>query len=197
MHPIRDPNRDHSQCRQAVGCTLWWERALPSKPAEGDGCMRNGTSRSSKRTSKMRRSTGSGFWTGDDIEQAGRHDPQRIAGGGSVEEVLAWLHREKGERRFELFVETFDHAESRELGWVAHRNLIRLAGDFVPGRLLVHNLNDQGGLTTRPAPATRSLNGHYRFGPSRARHCADAQSVRGGRRARCARAGPSTKALAA
>lgn len=66
-----------------------------------------------------------------------------------------------------------------------------------PGRLLVHNLNDQGGLTTRPAPATRSLNGHYRFGPSRARHCADAQSVRGGRRARCARAGPSTKALAA
>lgn len=73
------------------------------------------------------------FWTGEDVEQAAKHDPQRITGADSVEEVLAWLAREKGERRFELFVETVDHAESREHGWIAHRNLIRLAGDFRPG----------------------------------------------------------------
>ncbi|MFC9919809.1 hypothetical protein [Agromyces binzhouensis] len=53
------------------------------------------------------------FWTGDDVEQAARHDPQRITGARSVEEVLAWLIREKGERHFELFVETLDHAETR------------------------------------------------------------------------------------
>lgn len=76
------------------------------------------------------------FWTGDDVEQAARHDPQRITGADSVEEVLAWLAREKGERRFELFVETVDHAESRDDGWIAHRNLIRLAGDFRPGSTL-------------------------------------------------------------
>jgi hypothetical protein len=72
------------------------------------------------------------FWTGDDIEHAARHDPQRITGAGSVEEVLAWLLREKGERKFELFVETVDHAESREHGWTARGTLIRLAGDFRP-----------------------------------------------------------------
>jgi hypothetical protein len=73
------------------------------------------------------------FWTGDDVEQATQHDPQRITGADSVEQVLAWLAREKGERRFELFVETVDHAESREQGWIARRNLVRLAGDFRPG----------------------------------------------------------------
>jgi hypothetical protein len=73
------------------------------------------------------------FWTGDDVEQAAQHDPQRITGADSVEEVLAWLARERGERRFELFVETIDHAESREQGWIARRNLVRLAGDFRPG----------------------------------------------------------------
>ena len=72
------------------------------------------------------------FWDGDDVEQAARHDPQRVTGARSVEEVLAWLLREKGERRFELFVETPDHIESRELGWIPNRNLIRLAGDFRP-----------------------------------------------------------------
>lgn len=72
------------------------------------------------------------FWTGDDVEQAARHDPQRITGARSVEEVLAWLIREKGERHFELFVETLDHAETRDSGWVARRNLVRLAGDFRP-----------------------------------------------------------------
>ena len=71
------------------------------------------------------------FWTGDDVEQA-QHDPQRITGAESVEEVLAWLASEKGERRFELFVETVDHAESREQGWIARRKLVRLAGDFRP-----------------------------------------------------------------
>ncbi|SFR84627.1 hypothetical protein SAMN05428970_3028 [Agromyces sp. CF514] len=73
------------------------------------------------------------FWTGDDVEQAAQHDPQRISGADSVEEVLAWLARERGERRFELFVETVSHAESREHGWISHRNFIRLAGDFRPG----------------------------------------------------------------
>jgi hypothetical protein len=72
------------------------------------------------------------FWTGDGSEQGARHDPQRIRGAASVEEVLAWVNVEKGERRFELFVETTDHAESRESGWVARRKLLRLAGDFRP-----------------------------------------------------------------
>jgi hypothetical protein len=65
------------------------------------------------------------FWTADDVEQAAQRDPQRITGADSVEEVLAWLARERGERRFELFVEAVDP--------IAPRNLIRLAGDFRPG----------------------------------------------------------------
>ncbi|MFG6504564.1 hypothetical protein [Microbacterium sp. P05] len=73
------------------------------------------------------------FWTGDDVDQPTRHDPQRVTEAESVEEVLAWISAEKGERRFELFVETADHAESRESGWVSYRKLIRLAGDFHPG----------------------------------------------------------------
>jgi hypothetical protein len=73
------------------------------------------------------------FWTGDDVDQPARHDPQRVTGAGSVEEVLDWISAEKGERRFELFVETVDHAESQESGGTSYRNLIRLAGDFRPG----------------------------------------------------------------
>jgi hypothetical protein len=73
------------------------------------------------------------FWTGDDVDQPARHDPQRVTGAGSVDEVLAWISVEKGERRFELFVETVDHAESRDSGWISYRNLIRLGGDFRPG----------------------------------------------------------------
>lgn len=73
------------------------------------------------------------FWTGNDVEQPARHDPQRITDATSVAEVLEWLHEEKGERLYELFVETLDHAESRESGWTARRKLIRLAGDFRPG----------------------------------------------------------------
>ena len=72
------------------------------------------------------------FWTGDDIEQAARHDPQRITGAASVEAILDWVKVEKGDRRFELFVETTDHAETRGRGWAACRKLIRLAGDFRP-----------------------------------------------------------------
>lgn len=72
------------------------------------------------------------FWTGDDIEQTAHHDPQRITGAASIEEVLDWLNVEKGERRFELFVETADHAESPQFGWSSLRKLIRLAGDFRP-----------------------------------------------------------------
>ncbi|MFC9561609.1 hypothetical protein [Agromyces sp. NPDC056965] len=73
------------------------------------------------------------FWTGDDVEHSAQHDPQRITEAESVEEVLAWLARERGERRFELFVETVDRAESREHGRGTLRSLIRLAGDFRPG----------------------------------------------------------------
>ncbi|MGO4783941.1 hypothetical protein [Cryobacterium sp. W22_MBD10_FK3] len=72
------------------------------------------------------------FWTGDDIEQPARHDPPRITGVTSIEEVLTWLHTTKGERLFELFVETTDRTETRDLGWISYRNLIRLAGDFRP-----------------------------------------------------------------
>lgn len=72
------------------------------------------------------------FWTGDDVDVPARHDPQRISGATSVEEVLAWLHNVKGERRFELFVETTGHTETRESGWAPYRNLIRLGGDFQP-----------------------------------------------------------------
>jgi hypothetical protein len=72
------------------------------------------------------------FWTGDDVERSARHDPQRITEAASIEEVLAWLHAELGERRFELFVETTDHAETRDFGWMPHRNLVRLAGNFQP-----------------------------------------------------------------
>ncbi|MFB2597444.1 hypothetical protein ACEXQE_06605 [Herbiconiux sp. P17] len=71
------------------------------------------------------------FWTGDDVQQPARHDPQRITESSSIEDVLAWLHAEKGERRFELFVETTDHAQTRE-GGSSRRKLIRLAGDFHP-----------------------------------------------------------------
>jgi hypothetical protein len=73
------------------------------------------------------------FWTGDDIEQAARHDPQRITGADSVAEVLEWVHEVKEERRFELFVETADRVETTAQGWTDRRKLIRLAGDFTPG----------------------------------------------------------------
>jgi hypothetical protein len=73
------------------------------------------------------------FWTGDDIEQAARHDPQRITGATSIEEVLTWLHTTKGKRRFELFVELPDQTEARHLDRNSYRSLIRLAGDFRPG----------------------------------------------------------------
>jgi hypothetical protein len=77
------------------------------------------------------------FWTGDDIEWSAQHDPQRVTGADSVEEVLVWISRERGERRFELFVETIDHVESRVRGWEPHPNLVRLAGDFRPGGVTV------------------------------------------------------------
>lgn len=72
------------------------------------------------------------FWTGDDTEHAALHDPQRITGAESVEEVIEWLHEVKGERRFELFVETVQRVETREYGWTEQRLLLRLAGDFEP-----------------------------------------------------------------
>jgi hypothetical protein len=73
------------------------------------------------------------FWAGDDIEQPARHDPQRITAATSIEGVLTWLHATKGERRFELFVETPGQTETRDVGRNSYRSLIRLAGDFRPG----------------------------------------------------------------
>ncbi len=72
------------------------------------------------------------FWTGDDDLQAAQHDPQRITGADSVEEVLSWIGRELGDRRYELFVETVDYVESDDHGWIARRRVVRLAGDFRP-----------------------------------------------------------------
>jgi hypothetical protein len=72
------------------------------------------------------------FWNGDDVERPAQHDPQRVTDAESVEDVLAWVSRERGDRLFELFVETVDHAASRDAGWTLHRKLIRLAGDFRP-----------------------------------------------------------------
>jgi len=77
------------------------------------------------------------FWTGDDIEQPARHDPQRITGATSIEEVLTWLHTTKGERLFELFVEIADHNATSDVGRSSYRSLLRLAGDFRPGGTLL------------------------------------------------------------
>lgn len=72
------------------------------------------------------------FWIVGDIGESAMHDPHRITGAESVEEVLAWIAAEKGERSFELLVETVGHSETRDRGWVAYRELIRLAGDYRP-----------------------------------------------------------------
>ncbi len=72
------------------------------------------------------------FWSGDDVERPASHDPQRITGAGSVAEVLEWVSEVRKERRFELFVETTDRAETRTNGWTDYRKLIRLAGNFTP-----------------------------------------------------------------
>ncbi|PPF25707.1 MULTISPECIES: hypothetical protein [unclassified Rathayibacter] len=72
------------------------------------------------------------FWIGADDELAVTHDPQRITDADSVEEVLAWIHDTKGDRDFELFVETLNHTETREHGWMPARNLIHLAGNYRP-----------------------------------------------------------------
>ncbi|MCI9858332.1 phosphoribosylformylglycinamidine synthase subunit PurS [Microbacterium proteolyticum] len=72
------------------------------------------------------------FWTGDDVGEAARHDPQRITGAESVAEVLDWVSEVREGRRFELFVETEDRAETSAHGRADYRKLIRLAGDFTP-----------------------------------------------------------------
>ena len=77
------------------------------------------------------------FWTGDDIERPAAYDPQRVTGAESVEEVLAWVHAVKGERFFELFVETDGNSQTREHGWMPYRKRIRLAGDFTPAGVTV------------------------------------------------------------
>ncbi|MGW9167924.1 hypothetical protein [Agromyces sp. NPDC055658] len=71
------------------------------------------------------------FWTGDDIGQAARHDPQRISDAEAVDEILDWIGRD---RHFELFVEVADHTASGDSG----RRLIRLAGDFRPAGTVVN-----------------------------------------------------------
>ncbi|MBM3714637.1 MAG: hypothetical protein FJW64_02690 [Actinobacteria bacterium] len=72
------------------------------------------------------------FWTGDDVEQPASHDPRRITGAESVAEVLAWVQEVREERRFELFVETTERAETRMHGRTDDRRPVRLTGDFTP-----------------------------------------------------------------
>lgn len=84
------------------------------------------------RSRKTHRSIRSAFGPGTTLNRAARHDPQRITGAASIEEILGWVQVEKDERRFALLVETTDHAETRGRGWTARRKLIRLAGDFRP-----------------------------------------------------------------
>lgn len=72
------------------------------------------------------------FWTGDDVEEPASHDPRRITGAESVAEVLAWVQEVREGRRFELFVETTERAETRTHGRTDYRRLVRLASDFTP-----------------------------------------------------------------
>jgi hypothetical protein len=74
---------------------------------------------------------------GDDVDRPAAYDPQRVTGADSVEEVLAWVQAVKGERFFELFVETDGNSQTREHGWMPYRKRIRLAGDFTPARVTV------------------------------------------------------------
>lgn len=76
------------------------------------------------------------FWTAVDGSSA-RHDPVRVEGAGSVGEVIEWIDATRGSRRYELFVEADDRAETRESGWVDRKQLLRLAGDFRPASTVV------------------------------------------------------------
>ncbi|POH65845.1 hypothetical protein C3B61_09810 [Cryobacterium zongtaii] len=71
------------------------------------------------------------FWT-EISDATAMHDPMRIVNASSVDEVLNWIHETLGSRRYELFVETTDHAESVQHGWVEQKQLVRLAGNYSP-----------------------------------------------------------------
>jgi hypothetical protein len=76
------------------------------------------------------------FWT----EVAGSsaiHDPVRITGAQSVDEVNEWIQQTLGSRGYELFVEANDRAESRESGLVDRKQLVRLAGNFRPASTVI------------------------------------------------------------
>jgi hypothetical protein len=76
------------------------------------------------------------FWTKAQDSTA-MHDPVRIDGAESVNEVLAWVNETLGSRGYELFVEASDRVESSELGWVDRKQLVRLAGNFRPPSTVV------------------------------------------------------------
>jgi hypothetical protein len=76
------------------------------------------------------------FWT-EAQDSTAMHDPVRIDGAGSVNEVLAWVRETLGSRGYELFVEANDHAESREQGWVDRKQLVRLSGNYRPPSTVV------------------------------------------------------------
>lgn len=71
------------------------------------------------------------FWTEADGSSA-MHDPVRVEGATSVDEVIKWIDKTLGSRSYELFVEANDRVESRDSGWIDGKQLIRLVGNFQP-----------------------------------------------------------------
>ncbi|RFA13860.1 hypothetical protein B7R22_11430 [Subtercola boreus] len=71
------------------------------------------------------------FWT-HVVNSSERHDPTRIDGADSVEEVLAWIDANVGTRSYELFVEVADRVQTVDHGRVDAKKLVRLAGDIRP-----------------------------------------------------------------
>ncbi|WP_267784925.1 hypothetical protein [Paenarthrobacter ureafaciens] len=52
----------------------------------------------------------------------------RIKGAADVHEAIDWANNECGGRRYELFLEWIDHAQSKDRGWVPLVCVSRLAG---------------------------------------------------------------------
>lgn len=76
------------------------------------------------------------FWTQVDGSTA-MHDPVRVEGVKSVDEVIKWIDESLGSRSYELFVEANDRVESGESGWIDRKQLVRLAGNFRPESAVV------------------------------------------------------------
>ncbi|MCS5718800.1 hypothetical protein N1027_11710 [Herbiconiux sp. CPCC 205763] len=76
------------------------------------------------------------FWTAVEGSSA-MHDPVKVEGAESVNEVIEWIHATRGSRGYELFVEANDRVETRDSGWVDRKQFVRLAGDFRPASTVV------------------------------------------------------------